>query len=219
MPDFQSTMINLKTVIPIEDVKAEVRRRWPSCIFVGATHEEPGKVRHCHCVVRFELPVRWGSFLDDWLSVRDPHNYCRPARSWRRSVRYLLHLDNPEKSRIPLSALVSDGIDEDELSEMLGSKKMKILDSLVIAQTKPLDERFRFLVEQRGHMPSEVSAALRCLLDLEKWSESRRGQPSALPGFTDAYAESVARDCDEEDGPTLDDIEQDGIGPFGDIYD
>lgn len=63
----------------------------------------------------------------------------------------------------------------------------------------PLDQRFRYLVEVRGHLPSEVSAALRCLLDLEKWSESRRGQPSALPGFTEAYEESAASPVEDDD--------------------
>lgn len=201
----QSTMVNIKTVLAVEDVRRKVMSLWPSCIFVGATHDEPGKVKHCHCVVRFEVPTRW-NLLRQWLETHDLHNYSKPARSWRRSVRYLLHLDNPDKSRIPRAALVFDGIDEDELEQLLGSHKLKILDSLVVAQSMPLDQRFRYLVEVRGHLPSEVSAALRCLLDLEKWSESRRGQPSALPGFVEAYEESVASPVEDEDSLLEDDI-------------
>lgn len=120
----QSTMVNVKTVLPVEDVRRKVMSLWPSCIFVAATHDEPGKVKHCHCVVRFEVPTRW-NLLRQWLETHDPHNYSKPARSWRRSVRYLLHLDNPDKSRIPRAALVSDGIDEDELEQLLGSQSSR----------------------------------------------------------------------------------------------
>lgn len=177
--NFQSTMVNVKTVIPVEEVRRKVMTLWPSCIFVGATHEDT-ETKHCHCVIRFEIPTRWDK-LRTWLDTHDACNYSRPARSWRRSVRYLLHLDNADKARIPRAALVSDGIDEDELEQLFGSAKMKILDSLVVAQSMPLNQRFRYLVEVRGHLPSEVSAALRCLLDLEKWAETRHGQYSSLP--------------------------------------
>lgn len=175
----QSTMVNIKTIVPVDELQRKVMELWPSCIFVAATHEDTD-TKHVHAIVRFELSTRWDK-LAKWLDTHDPANYAKPARSWRRSVRYLLHMDNPEKARIPRSALVSDGIDPDELDQILGSAKMKILDSLVVAQSLPLDQRFRYLVEVRGHLPSEVSAALRCLMDLEKWAETRQGQYSALP--------------------------------------
>lgn len=178
----QSTICNVKSVLPVSVIQAEVLRRWPDAIFIAATHAKvvDTDVEHCHCLIRWASPVRWDKF-DQWLHDHDPHYYARPARSWRRSVRYLLHLDNAEKARIPRSALVSANIDEDDLDELLGSAKMKILDSLVCAQSLPLDQRFQFLVEERGHLPSEVSAALRCLIDLEKWAETRHGQYSSLP--------------------------------------
>lgn len=175
----QSAMINVKTVIPVDDLRREVMRRWPACIFVAATHTD-AKTPHVHAVIRFELPTRWDKF-DQWLDTHDKCYYAQPARSWIRSVRYLLHLDNAEKPRVPRTALVYDGIDEDELEQLLGSQKMKILDSLVEAQKLPLYQRFRYLVEVRGHLPSEVSAALRCLIDLEKWAETNHGTYSALP--------------------------------------
>lgn len=206
--NLQSTMVNVKTVIPLDTLVRHVAEIWPSCQIVGATHDEPGKVLHCHAVLRFEVPTRWAS-LRDWLNLHDSHNYSKPARSWRRSVRYLLHLDNSEKARIPRDSLRSYGIDEDELDLLLGSPKMKILDSLAEAQVLPLNQRFRYLVEQRGHLPSEVSAALRCLRDLEKWAETRQGRESALPPPSPVHNDT------EED---FDDCEETGV-EMGDIYD
>lgn len=178
----QSTICNIKTILSVATLQAQVLKLWPSAIFIAATHRKivPEDTEHVHALVRWDSPTRWDK-LDSWLNLHDPHYYARPARSWRRSVRYLLHLDNAEKARIPRSDLVSVNIDEDDLDELLGSAKMKILDSLVAAQSLPLDQRFQFLVEERGHLPSEVSAALRCLIDLEKWAETRHGQYSALP--------------------------------------
>lgn len=199
----QSTMINVKTILDVEEVHRKVMSLWPSCIFVGATHEDTD-TKHCHCVVRFEVPTRWDR-LESWLNTRDQCYYAKPARSWRRSVRYLLHLDNADKGRIPRAALVFDGIDEDELDQLLGSAKMKILDSLIVAQSMPLQDRFRYLVEVRGHLPSEVSAALRCLIDLEKWAESRHGQVSALPEFQAPVLSDEGLPEGIEDNPLLDD--------------
>lgn len=204
---FQSTMCNGKTVIPLEQVRQKVMSLWPSAIFVGATHEDT-ETKHCHFVVRQELPTRWDKFCQ-WLDTHDPCYYARPARSWRRSVRYLLHLDNADKGRIPRANLIFDGIDEDELDQLLGSAKMKILDSLIVAQGLPLDQRFRYLVEVRGHLPSEVSAALRCLLDLEKWAETRHGQYSALP--TSDLAASSTESGDDDEHAEFDFVE-DGRG-------
>lgn len=179
----QSSICNVRTVLPLEEIRSKVLQLWPDAEFVGATHAKilPADVEHCHAVIRWHGSViRWDKFAE-WLHNRDPHEYCRAARSWRRSVRYLLHLDNAEKARIPRSALVSSNLDLDDLDELLGSAKMKILDSLVAAQTLPLDQRFAFLVEERGHLPSEVSAALRCIIDLEKFAATRNGHYSALP--------------------------------------
>lgn len=213
-------MVNLKSILPVDRIQRKVAEWWPSAVFVGATHDEPDKVRHCHAVIRFELPTRWG-VLRDWLKTNgDEHNYCKPARSWRRSVRYLLHMDNPEKARISRSALVWHGIDDDELDQLLGSAKMRILDSLVSAQRLPLDQRFRFLVEERGHLPSEVSAALRCLLDLEMWARSRRSELSALPSdvqpttdddSTLSFDDDGAGVVDDESGSSFDDPEKGGF--------
>lgn len=190
----QSTICNIKTILPVDIVRAKVLDFWPDSVFVAATHKPvaSGDVEHVHALVRWDGVTRWDR-LASWLDTHDPHCYARPARSWRRSVRYLLHLDNPEKARVPRSCLVSQNIDEDDLDQLLGSAKMKILESLVAAQSLPLDQRFQFLVEERGHLPSEVSAALRCLIDLEKWAETRHGQYSALPASDREAVDDVFR--------------------------
>lgn len=179
----QGKMVNIKTVLAPSDVLNYIAKHYDGSTVVGAIHKEPGKVVHAHIVVRFVGVTRWDG-LCDWLHEKDGHEYCEPAGSWRRSVRYLLHLDNPEKAKIDRSALFSENIDDSELSQLLGASKLPILESLVAAQSLPLHRRFEFLVCERGHLPSEVSAALRCMMDLEKWERTRTMQGmvgSALP--------------------------------------
>lgn len=203
----QSTICNVRTILPLAVVQAKVFELWKDAEFIGATHSKlvDGDVEHCHALIRWHgSVVSWAKF-DDWLQKADEHAYARPGRSWRRGVRYLLHLDNAEKARVPRSALVFQGLDEDDVDEILGSPKMKILDSLVAAQRLPLQERFQFLVEERGHLPSEVSAALRCLIDLEKWAETRNGRCSALPEVSSSS--DSPSDCWEDDSDHLEGFE------------
>lgn len=209
----QGRMVNLKTVLDPDRVLEFVRKHYAGAAVVGALHDEPCKVRHVHIVVRFVGVTRWSEFRG-WLHENDGHEYAEPAQSWRRSVRYLLHLDNPEKAAIPREALFSENVDEMELSQLLGASKLPILESLVAAQALPLHRRFEFLVCERGHQPSEVSAALRCMMDLEKWERTRTaaGMETALP----------ERVVDSDDW-TPDELEEMGLfdadGESVDIYD
>lgn len=207
--NFQGRMANLKSVLPPERVVSFIASRWPDAAVVWATHDEEGKVRHAHFVVRWPSVVRW-SALADWLHAEDGHEYAAPAGSWRRSVRYLLHLDNPEKARIPREALGSCNIDESELAQLLTAQRLPILESLILAEGRPLHERFAFLVIERGHAPSEISSALRCMMDLERWAETRchRGLlGSALPSSADVRGSAALAadeveaqsDCPEDD--------------------
>lgn len=210
----QGKLVNIKTVLLLEDVRQYVHDNFDGACIVGAVHDEEGKVRHCHVVVRFVGVTRWAK-LAQWLHERDGHEYAEPAQSWRRSVRYLLHLDNPEKALIPRDALVSENIDDSELSQLLGASKLPILESLIAAQSLPVHRRFEFLVCERGHHPSEVSAAIRCMLDIEKWERTR----SAL-----GLAESaLPRGVVESDDSTPQELEEMGLfddeGAPVDIYD
>lgn len=207
----QGKMVNIKTVLPPNEVRDYVSKHYDGATVVGAVHEEPGKVKHCHIVVRFVGVTRWAG-LCDWLHEKDGHEYCEPAGSWRRSVRYLLHLDHPEKAKIDRDALFCENIDDSELSQLLGASKLPILESFVAAQSLPLHRRFEFLVCERGHLPSEVSVALRCMMDLEKWERTRTMQGmagSALPETMVESDDSTVRELEEmglfdEDGGPVD---------------
>lgn len=227
--ELQGRYANLKTILPPEQVVARIldpREGWPDASVVWATHDEPGKPKHAHLVVRFSGVTRWTS-LASWLHGRDGHEYAQPAGSWRRSVRYLLHLDNPEKARIPHEALGSSGIDESELAQLLGSAKLPILESLILAEQLPLQKRFSFLVLERGHLPSEVSAALRCMMDLERWAETRTARawhreesalPSVPPCPSAPRAPGMGPDADADlDLDTDLDLDNDADFNFGDL--
>lgn len=227
IPARQGRMANVKcalSAISPDRVCALFLAISPEASIVYAEHREDGKVPHAHYVVRFPFTVRWTSVAQTLHDI-DGHEYAAPAKSWRRSVRYLLHLDNSEKARIPRESLHSINIDESELSMLLGSARLPILESLALAERLPLSERFSFLVVERGHQPSEVSAALRCMLDLEKWSDCRTARMMRHDGSGTALdadavlSGSVASDdvgCpfpEEDDSPSLLDDDND---PFGD---
>lgn len=213
IPQRQGRYANLKTVLPAQRVVDRILNQWPEASVVWALHNEPDKPAHTHLVVRWPSVTRWTS-LAEWLHTADGHEYAAPAQSWRRSVRYLLHLDNPEKARIPRENLQARNIDESELAQLLGSAKLLILESLILAEGLPLHQRFAFLVLERGHQPSEVSAALRCLLDLERWHDTRtcrvlNDESSALPS-PDALRPA------ESDGPAGEDFGEDEDYTFDD---
>lgn len=188
VPARQSRMANVKvanSALPPERVVALFASLDPESCICWATHDEPGKVLHTHYVVRFRATTRWTSVAQTLHDI-DGHEYAAPAQSWRRSVRYLLHLDNPDKGRIPREAFHAVNLPEVEVDQLLGVSRLPILQSLALAEQKPLSERFAFLVLERGHQPSEVSSALRCMMDLEHWSDTRTARQlhrteSALP--------------------------------------
>lgn len=217
--NFQGRMANLKSILPPERVVGYIAECWPDAAVVWATHDEPGKVRHVHYVIRWPSVVRW-SALADWLHAEDGHEYAAPAGSWRRSVRYLLHLDNPEKARIPRDALGSCNIDESELAQLLTAQRLPILESLILAEQRPLHERFAYLVIERGHAPSEVSAALRCMMDLERWAETRSHRAligSALPSASDAPGSAGRVEEDGAPDELAVDLDNDADFNFGDL--
>lgn len=164
----QSRYVNVKTVFDPEKVVAVISEFWPDASICWASHLENGRVPHAHFAVRFNSTTRWDK-LRAWLMKVDPHSYSAPARSWSKTCRYLLHLDNPEKERIPYESLRTYNIDESEVSQLMGARKAPILADLAsIGNMSPFCA-FEFLVCERGHQPSEVSSAIRCLIDLEKF--------------------------------------------------
>lgn len=219
VPARQSRMANIKvatSVMKPEAVVDAILAISPDAAILYAVHNEPGHVEHAHYVARFPSTVRWTS-LAQTLHDLDGHEYAAPAKSWRRSARYLLHLDNPEKPRVLREALRVHNVDSTEVSQLMGAAKLPILESLSFAESLPLSERFSFLVCERGHQPSEVSAALRCMMDLERWTDTRTARQmhrigSALPSPDQLSKGEVSTDYDsepffdeeEEGGPLLD---------------
>ena len=63
---------------------------------------------HYHLACSFPSPVRLREALER-LCVLDPHCYIKPCRNFRASVRYLAHLDNPEKHPIDPSGIILAG--------------------------------------------------------------------------------------------------------------
>lgn len=72
----------------------------PNARLAWAEHPAEGECPvHFHLAGTFPAPVRLREALEQ-LCVIDPHCYIKPCRSFRSSVRYLAHLDNPEKVQL-----------------------------------------------------------------------------------------------------------------------
>jgi len=184
MSNFQSRYVNVKcnmsrAHVKPEDVAEFVENTWPGTSVLWAVHDEPGKELHFHMVIRFLHPTRWGR-LRDFLSELDQHHYSQPARAFTRSVRYLLHLDNPEKHPIPRNSLKVAHVDDSELSMLLGAPR-----SCILADIRNLGQRgtfsaFDWLVNERGHSPNEVAQVLRCLGTIADWVQKVKSDESIL---------------------------------------
>lgn len=197
MADLQSKLVHVRTILPVMDVVRFVRERLadePGLCLAWAVHDADFPV-HCHVMIRFPGVRRW-QWLRDWLNSQDPHNYSRPADSWRRGVRYLLHLDNPEKGVVPRGSFDSWGVDSDELAMLLAGRSSLILPAIREASGMSPYDAFSFLVEKRGFRPSECTAALNLLQALERFKRVRSGMTQSVP-VPESYFERLDRIDDE----------------------
>lgn len=72
----------------------------PNARLAWAEHPAEGETPiHYHLCGSFPSPVRLREALER-LCYLDPHCYIKPCRNFRASVRYLAHLDNPEKVQL-----------------------------------------------------------------------------------------------------------------------
>lgn len=192
----QSKLVHVRTVLPVADVVCFVREHLndePGLAVAWAVHDsEPV---HCHVMIRFPSVRRW-AWLRDWLNGKDPHNYCKAADSWRRGVRYLLHLDNPEKEVVPRANFDSWGVDSDEVAMLLAGRSSAILPAIREASGMSPYDAFAFLVERRGFRPSECTAALNLLQALERFKRVRSGMSQAV-AVPEDYFERLDRIEDE----------------------
>lgn len=175
----RSRLVALRTspqAVEPSTVCAWIRENYPETAILWARHDPPDGETHHHFVLRFPSVEVWNP-LRDWLQSPevDPHSNSRPARSFVRASRYLLHLDNPEKHPVPRENLSFEGIDPDEVAEVMGGERAPILAAIVeCADLSPVDA-FEFLVTQRGFKPSECSSAIRLLYELERLKRLRSG--------------------------------------------
>lgn len=122
----QYRTINIKTTSKeaLEAVMKAVADK-PNCRCAWMEHPAEGETpAHFHFVASFTSPVRLADALRE-LARLDPHNYVKPCRNFRASVRYLAHLDNPEKVQLDPAkiALVGDwdGVNLQTLFERHGA--------------------------------------------------------------------------------------------------
>lgn len=179
MPEMRSKYLAIKTSLEaIQDPEELVRfiRRakvdgglgQPNAAICWANHPaESGGHPHTHYIVRFPDQAYW-SAVRAWLQAppaRDPHSYCDVGRSWTRSVRYLLHLDNPEKDPIPRENFKFVGLDQSEVDVLLGAPRQSLLNDIRSAHCPKSPFGFvNWLVNERGHTPGEVASMIRCVL-------------------------------------------------------
>lgn len=102
--------LNLKTVCIAETRSLAVSLAAVSGSRVAyCVHPADGDfVEHVHLVAQFPAPQHLAHLLAP-IARLDPCFYLRPCRLFRSSYRYLAHLDNPEKCRIPISSIVRLG--------------------------------------------------------------------------------------------------------------
>ena len=139
----------------------------PDAAICWANHPaETGGHPHTHYVVRFPSQAYWGGIRTELKNMGDNHAYSDVGRSWSRAVRYLLHLDNPEKEPIPRENFHFEGLAKEEVEIILGAPRQSLFNDIrnpVVVRRSPF-ELVNWLVNERGHSPGEVCSMLRCVM-------------------------------------------------------
>lgn len=187
----QSKYVNVKTILNPLLVEKYIVETWPSASICWCTHDKDSSVSHTHFVVGFGSATRWDK-MRNWLMAADSHSYSSPARSWSRSVRYLIHADNPEKFQYPASEIHCVGIDRDEVDSLVGGKTssfVSLFNDLGAVSHLPVGQQFCQLVS-KGYMPSEITQVVRCLSSLVQFRNSYQGFASAPQSSGDCVCAS-----------------------------
>lgn len=182
----RSKYVFVKTQLdPKEILVPALREHSHDWAIVWAKHEDDPKNVHFHAVIRFASTESWAWLRADLMN-KDEHSYSAAARGWQRCVRYLLHLDSPDKPPIPRENLSWAGeISDDEISMLLGRPRAYLLHDL---RSAPFHDTFRlvdWLVNERGHGPGEVTAMLNCIMAANKFLgpiASLDGNPTIAAG-------------------------------------
>lgn len=78
------------------------------------------KKSHRHYIVEYEVQVDLQTFLDDFTFLNGGHN-VKYVRSLRSMVRYLCHLDDPDKAQYDKADVLTFGGADFDIVEQLGS--------------------------------------------------------------------------------------------------
>lgn len=213
----RSKYVFIKTIWnPGETIVPLLRDRCHDWAIVWAKHQDDPLNVHYHAVIRFASTESW-QWLRNSLMENDPHSYSAAARGWQRCVRYLLHLDSPDKPPIPRENLSYAGdISDDEVSMLLGRPRAYLLHDL---QTAPFRDTFRlvdWLINERGHGPGEVTAMLNCIMAANKFL----GPLAASPEVSSSNA-SIDESPDSPPGESgfVDDVFDGIVGLPDDVWD
>lgn len=183
----RSKYVFLKTVVdPGLVIAPWLRERYCGWSMVWAKHEHDPKNVHYHAVIRFASTESWQWLRDRLQSPSvDPHAFSQAGRGWQRCVRYLLHLDSPDKPAIPRSNLSYIGdITDDEISMLLGRPRASLLSDIRNAPHKDTFALVDWLVNEKGHTPGEVAQMLRCITAVNQFLGplSLLSRPGDIPG-------------------------------------
>lgn len=122
----------------------------------------------------FHLCARWNRTVD-CLALRkavqrlDPHGHTDKVGRWTNCVRYLRHLDQTDKVRIPPESAHYEGFPEDELAAVSseGCDNLALVQMIAnIPHGSSAVEALRVCIGA-GYRPSEISGVTRALYDLK----------------------------------------------------
>lgn len=147
----------------------------PSARVAWMEHPAEGETPvHYHLCGSFTSPVRLSEALAHLVRL-DPHCYIKPCRNFRASVRYLAHLDNPEKVQLsPESITLAgdwEGVNLLRLFERKGASASlaQLVDYLkeyldTLPSAAAFDRvRFALWLDQQGYSSTKAFSMLRTM--------------------------------------------------------
>lgn len=167
----QCRQFEVQTIDPAaRDVCLSWYREHDACRIAWAEHPAEGKKpAHFHVVARFDKTVDCNA-LRELVNGMDTHSHADKVNRWPNMVRYLRHLDQPEKATIPPEMCHYEGFPEAELDQATkdngGALKLVSMVAGLPHGSSPVDA-LRVCIEA-GFRPSEVSGVSRALFDLSR---------------------------------------------------
>lgn len=135
-----------------------------------ATHPSEGSTpEHYHLLIKWDTPREWTAHARE-LERLDPHAHEEVPRSARACIRYMLHLDNPDKIAVDRSALEPGNWDRGQIETFL-SDTNPMLQLVEYVQehlrTSTIFEIARDLLDL-GYKPGQITNAQRMLYSISQ---------------------------------------------------